>query len=126
MLGKTRAITSIRRPSKPSHELDDGPPKASANSEAWEGVLLAAVLEALLRRELRPLEVVDQVPLKAASMAITAGRFHLITPHVRCSGNWRILFLRLKSALVEQYSVSPVPIREMNDHMCRARHVKMV
>ena len=72
MLGKTRAITSIRRPSEPSHELDDEPSRASANSEACEGVLLAAVLVAMLRRELRPLELVDQFPLEVASMTMSA------------------------------------------------------
>ena len=88
MLGNTRAITSIKRPSSPSHELDGEVLGASASPEACEGGLLAAVLVAMLRREFRPFEAVeDQFPLGAVSMAISASEFHHITPHVRrCDG----------------------------------------
>ncbi len=112
-------MTSIKWPSKPSHELDDEGSGAAAVSEAWgEGVLLTTVLVAWLRREIRPLEVEDQFPLEVVSMAISAYGFYLITPHVRCSGSWHKL---LPVCIVEFYYVEAlwlkivkVPIRELN------------
>ncbi len=93
MLGITRAITSISRPSMPSHELDGETSDVSAKSEVCEGVLVVVVLVAMLRRELRPLEVVDHFWLEAASMAISAQEYHPIAPHIRCSGDLRKLLL---------------------------------
>jgi hypothetical protein len=47
----------------------------------------------MLRREFRPLEVVGQFALEAASMAISTKKFHPITPHGKRSDDWRKLML---------------------------------
>ena len=93
MPGITRAMRRIRRPSKPSHELDGGSSGVLAISEIWDCMLLAVVPVATLRREFRPLGAVDQFPLEAASMAISAQKSHLIAQHVSCCDNLRRLLL---------------------------------
>ena len=63
----------------------------------------------MLRSEVRPLEVVGQFALEAASMAISAKKFHPIAPHVKSCDDLRELMLvcivEVRSTSVEEYSV---------------------
>ncbi len=61
----------------------------------------------MLRSEVRPLEVVGQFALEAASMAISAKKFHPIAPHVKSCDDLRELMLvcivEVRSTSVEEY-----------------------
>jgi len=61
----------------------------------------------MLRSEVRPLEVVGQFALEAASMAISAKKFHPIAPHVKSCDDLCELMLvcivEVRSTSVEEY-----------------------